>query len=85
MLSVLADGLLAERDETMGLNCGECLMREAEMVALVDDKCPKCGTDYSDPSTHPFVADPNWGDTCKRCGNSEAAHVADDRSVAHGR
>jgi hypothetical protein len=31
----------------MAVNCGECLMNRAEVVELVNGKCPKCGTDYA--------------------------------------
>lgn len=28
------------------MNCGECLMRNVEIVQLIDGICPKCGADY---------------------------------------
>jgi hypothetical protein len=49
------------------MNCGNCMMDHAEIVALVKDRCPKCGADYrrvvdmcSDPlcgctATHSFL------------------------------
>ena len=29
------------------MNCGDCLMNDAKVVEIVDNKCPECGRDYS--------------------------------------
>lgn len=31
----------------MAASCGECLMNDVEVVALVDGVCPRCGADYT--------------------------------------
>ena len=31
------------------MKCSECLLKNVEIVELVNNKCPKCGTEYVAP------------------------------------